>query len=504
MAVPVAARRLGSDEADQLRIISHQILRLADDLRNLHRTRVTHLLEASRRLMWLIVTLYLIFLIVGGGLIAVTSIAFNRGITSPLKRLAEATTKIAEGHLEERVPVRSSHEIGKLSHAFNVMADRLLTRETELETAQTQLEQRIREAQALYRLGTEISGLRDLNRILQFVVDSARELLHTDAAALSLLNPEQEALVVRAMSGSPEAFQLGVSVMRSFPLIGPLEAHSQYRHVMRPEYLRGHLSAVLSRGPKAIGVICVASRETREFTLAENELLSALATQAAIAIENARLNEEVQSVGILKERERIAREMHDGLAQSLALLHLRLQRAQQQAATANMVETARDLRDMAAIADHTYEEVRQSIFGLRTMVFRSLGLIPTLTEYLHDFSVQSGIPVSLDVPDGLAIHLPPEAEVQLLRIIQEALANVRKHAGANQAWVRLSRQDSWVQAIIEDDGQGFDPTILAKDDRRHVGLQSMRERAAGVGGRLEIDTAPGRGTRVKAWLPGEG
>jgi len=158
---------------------------------------------------------------------------------------------------------------------------------------------------------------------------------------------------------------------------------------------------------------------------------------------------------------------------------------------------------MAALTDKAYEEVRQSIFGLRTMVSHGLGLIPMLTEYLHEFSVQNRITVALEVADGQPIRLPPGSEVQLIRIIQEALTNVLKHAEATQACVRLSRRESWVQVIIEDDGQGFNPPILAGGDRRHVGLQSMRERAAGAGGRLEIDAVPGRGTRVTAWLPGE-
>ena len=93
------------------------------------------------------------------------------------------------------------------------------------------------------------------------------------------------------------------------------------------------------------------------------------------------------------------------------------------------------------------------------------------------------------------------AEVQVIRIVQEALANVRKHAGATQAWVRLSCHEAYVQAAIEDDGRGFDPALLKGNGRTHIGLQSMQERAASVGGGLHVDATPGRGTRVTAWLP---
>jgi signal transduction histidine kinase len=272
---------------------------------------------------------------------------------------------------------------------------------------------------------------------------------------------------------------------------------------MQPEFLRAHLAAPLCRGDTTIGMICVCSREPRAFSAAETELLTGLATQATIAIENARLYEEVRSLATLEERERIAREMHDGLAQALGLLHMKLRRAEENSVSADPPQISDALQEMTGITERAYEEVRQSIFGLRTMVSRGLGLIPTLTEYLHDFSAQNGIGVELELTDGRPIHLSPASEVQLIRIIQEALANIRKHAGAAHAWVRLQRQDSWVQVTIEDDGRGFDPATLMSPDRLHFGLQTMRERAEGLGGKLEIDTAPGRGTRVVATLPGE-
>ena len=150
-----------------------------------------------------------------------------------------------------------------------------------------------------------------------------------------------------------------------------------------------------------------------------------------------------------------------------------------------------------------YEEARQSIFGLRTFVSRRLGLVATLTEYLHEFSAQNGIKVALEVTGGSLGPLPPASEVQAIRIIQEALANVRKHAAAAHAWVRLQKDGSWLRVAIEDDGVGWDREASTSRDRLHFGLETMRERAEGLGGRVEIDTAPGRGTRVVATLPRE-
>jgi signal transduction histidine kinase len=283
------------------------------------------------------------------------------------------------------------------------------------------------------------------------------------------------------------------------------EARCRRCPLIRPDYARGYLAAPLQLGDERIGTIYVANREEREFAAAEAELLAGLATQAALAVERARLSRELQTLAAGVERERIAREMHDGLAQSLGLLHMKLsalgmkQSALGSAAGAPAMADA--LREMTHIAQHAYEEARQSIFGLRTFVSRGLGLVPTLTEYLHEFSAQNGIPVALEVADGSLGPLSPASEVQAVRIIQEALTNVRKHAAAGRAWVRLQKDGPWLRVSVEDDGVGWNREAPTSRDRLHFGLDTMRERAEGLGGTVEIDTAPGRGTRVVATLP---
>ncbi|MBI4537521.1 MAG: HAMP domain-containing protein [candidate division NC10 bacterium] len=510
LATPGRNWHLGPMDLAQLNIVSHQVMRKAEDLNTIHRAKVARLLQASGGMLQRIVGLYLAFLLLGGAVVALASLAFTRRIAAPLRGLADAALEIAEGHLDKRVAVHSLNEIGQLSHSFNVMADRLQSRERDLRTAHAELEQKVRETQALYRIGTEISGLHELDRILRSVVENARELLHSEAAALCMFTPEQNELVALATSGPPEAFRSGESKAtrnrpagRTAATPGELDGHLPRCTVMQPEFLRAHLAAPLRRGERAIGVICVCGREPRTFTTAETELLTGLATQAAIAIENSRLYEEVRSLATLEERGRIAREMHDGLTPVLGLLYMKLRQVQEPPAAGDAFQIADTLREMTAITEHAYEEVRQSIFGLRTMVSRGLGLVPTLTEYLHEFSAQTGIAVKLEVADGGPIRLSPASEVQLVRIIQEALTNVWKHAEAGRAWVRLDRQEPWVRVTIQDDGRGFDPTTPASSERRHFGLQTMRERAEGLGGKLDVDAAAGRGTRIVATLPGE-
>jgi nitrate/nitrite-specific signal transduction histidine kinase len=480
---------------------SHHVARWVEELSVLHRSRIERLLQSSQGLIGAIIVLYLAFILVAAALIGGASVAVSRGIAAPLREMARAARGMAEAHFDARIRVRFRNEIGQLAHAFNVMADRLQTRDRELRSARDDLEKKVQGAQALYRISTEIARLHQVDRILQSVVEKARELHRCDAAAICLFTPGQGDLVARATSGPPEAFVAEGDPPRCDPVPAEgYEARCLRCPLIRPDYARAYLAAPLQLGDDRIGTIYVAHREEREFAAADAELLAGLATQAALAIERARLSGELQSLATVAERERIAREMHDGLAQSLGLLHMKLSALGSATGPPAMADAIREVTQIAQLA---YEEARQSIFGLRTFVSRGLGLVPTLTEYLHEFSAQNGIPVALEVAEGPLGPLSPASEVQAVRIIQEALTNVRKHAAAGRAWVRLQKDGPWLRVSVEDDGVGWNREASTSRDRLHFGLDTMRERAEGLGGTVEIDTAPGRGTRVVATLPRE-
>jgi len=208
-----------------------------------------------------------------------------------------------------------------------------------------------------------------------------------------------------------------------------------------------------------------------------------------------------EAMAVLKERQRIARELHDSLAQSLGYLHLGLAVLERQINAGQMAEAHAELTELRKAARGAYEEARQAIFGLRSMVSRSLGLIPTLTEYLHDWSGQTAVPVDLQVDAEDATRLPPVVEVQLIGIIQEALANVRKHARARRVVVSVERRDEAARLAIHDDGRGFDPSAVAGGSNGGFGIETMRERAEAVGGKFTISSRPGQGTQVEVEFP---
>jgi len=364
------------------------------------------------------------------------------------------------------------------------------------------LRRKISETHALYRMGNEISGMTELDPILRWAVNKAQELLGMDAAALCLVSAGGDALFTRAHSGPQDVFRMTGPAIDRVPLDGPsADVCAAAPRVFQPGRIQAVLTTPLRRAEAVIGVLIVGSIAAREFSPDDNEICAALATQSAIAIDNARLYGEVQGTAVLEERRRLSREIHDGLAQTLGMLYLKIRHLQDRLAKPDSAAVATvGVEELAAISELAYEEARQSIFGLRTMVSRSLGLVPTLTEYLHEFGAQSGIEVSLGADGSTPIKLPPEVEVQMVRILQEALHNVRRHAEAKHAWVRVHQHDGLFTLTVEDDGKGWDRgqrTALGQ----HFGLQTMQERAENLDGTLTIDTAPGRGTRVTATVP---
>jgi len=205
-----------------------------------------------------------------------------------------------------------------------------------------------------------------------------------------------------------------------------------------------------------------------------------------------------QTSAVLLERDRIAREMHDSLAQVLGVLHLRLRSL---GTLPDVSATAREeLDDLADLSQEAYRDVREAILGLRESSRGDRTLLESLGAYVEKFSRQSQISTTLDASLDGDLRLSPECEVQVIRVIQEALTNVRKHSGARSARVQVDTTPAQTRFVVEDDGRGFDPAALPKD-RQGFGLHTMRERTEQVQGRLTIDSEPGRGTRVVVELP---
>ncbi len=413
-------------------------------------------------------------------------------VVAPLRVLTGAAQRIGRGDLTTPVAVESDDEVGILARTLEEMRSRL-------ERSLEEIRHRETRAQALYATSTQILTAGDRDQMLKSIVDQARTLLGREAAVLCLPESGTQRPVIVATGGPGEAFvrgHLGPQPVGGTAMCDPVRCG-----LLAPEYRAGHLFAPLTVGGQTLGHLCVGDRVSHETSDADRALLAGLANLAALAVENARLQAEVASVATVRERERIAREFHDGLAQAFSSLHAMAALARLRAERVGAEEVTRVLHEMEEVSGSAYEEIRQSIFGLRTVVADGPGLVPTIAEYLREFEARSGLHATVVVEDGAIPRLPAEVETQLVRIVGEALHNVWRHARARRAEVRIGIDGTMVQVTVEDDGVGFDPKANPPSDRRHYGLQTMRERAESVGGTLQIISAPGQGTRVVVWLP---
>ena len=214
----------------------------------------------------------------------------------------------------------------------------------------------------------------------------------------------------------------------------------------------------------------------------------------------ARLLEQQQVMTILSERERLARELHDGMAQALAASHFQASTAKLLLAQGETTQAAGCLDDLAAMTLQVEADVREYLLGAKTVISADRQFFPTLREYFVRFTRQYGLPIELTVPSELEEQgLAPAVEVQLLRIIQEALSNVRKHAQAQAAQVCFTVGQQQLRVAIVDDGRGFDPVAVASGGG--YGLRAMRERAEALGGSLTVCPGPAQGTEVVVLLP---
>ena len=379
-----------------------------------------------------------------------------------------------------------------------------------------ELARRRYQLEALYQIGLELSSIQDAGKNLGAVLDRVRGLLGSEVATIHLRDEISGALYCKALSGAhtgefmrqsllcgqhlaERVVNTGKPVMtRDFPF-DLMEGPDSFRFVGEDD-IRSALAVPLQVNGKAYGALFVGHRRRAAFASDELTLLSNLAHQISIALENLSLYQQVQNYAVLEERERLAREMHDGLAQTLTYLNAKIATVQEYLRQGKQGKVLEELALAREMLQEAHREVRRWIFNLKAKP-RDSDFLCTLNQYLQEFSRQNGTETRLITSIQGELTLPEAVEIQLSRIIQEALANVRKHADATRAWIAVEKNDKEVSFTVGDNGRGFAMNQEVGQDGHHFGLAIMRERAKSVGGILELYSAPGLGTRITVKLP---
>ncbi len=370
---------------------------------------------------------------------------------------------------------------------------------------------RMRDILTLMEVDRSVRAEGNLERLLGTVLGEMMSRVAAGAGGVFLLD-EEARLQLRFSAGiarptAPVSWKLGegivgrVAVEREPSVLERISAAD--RGAAGP-LLQAAGSAVLlplTADDRLLGVIVLSHPDEEHFDRDAIPFLGLLASQVSLAVGNATAYIQSEELAIVEERARIAREIHDGVAQLLAFTLLKLDlagklMAKDQAKASTALEQARET------VRETIKELRRSIFALRPVDLERYGFVETVKRYVVDFGQQNDIRVELDV--GELPTLSVKQEAVLFRIFQEAMHNVAKHARATEVGVKLgTSEDGMAFMAVSDDGHGFDP--IAVGDRvtsaGGLGLKQMRERVEARGGRLEVSSSSGSGTTVAAAIP---
>jgi signal transduction histidine kinase len=258
-----------------------------------------------------------------------------------------------------------------------------------------------------------------------------------------------------------------------------------------------YVGAPMRAKGQTIGVLGVVGTEGQEFSAEEVALLASIADQIGVAVDNARLYQQAERLAVVEERQRLARELHDSVTQSLYSCTLLTETARRSAAASALNEVQGYLTELGEITQQALKEMRLLVHELRPAALEQEGLVGALQQRIDAVEGRAGIQARLLVQGE--IRLEPAAEEALYRIGQEALNNALKHATASTVTVRIRAGKERVEMEIKDDGRGFHPRAVREGGG--MGLTTMRERAEQVEGALVVRSLPGEGTTVKIAVP---
>ncbi len=360
--------------------------------------------------------------------------------------------------------------------------------------------QRTLDLMTLYSVDQSIRAERNMRRLLSRITRTRAE--RTGAEARAAFLSDQDSVLRLAYAQDQQGEALGGRAVPAFAgrvaqAGGPLVATGAEAMAVFPE-ARSVLGLPMRDDDGLAGVIVLGGAEPDAFDDTHIPLLALMAGQATLAVRNARAHVYSEELAISDERARIAREIHDGVAQSLAFVAIKLDIVSRKMGDAP--DLAEEVRTASGLLREQIREVRRSIFALRPIDLERYGLLETMRRYVADFGEQNGVRTSLDVTGD--VSLLPSDEAVLFRILQESLNNVAKHAQASEVAVSLRGADR-VYLTVGDDGRGFNPAEASGrvSTAGGLGLTQMRERVEARGGHYRVESTPGQGTTVYADLP---
>ena len=431
-------------------------------------------------------------------------------VLEPVGELKRAIECIQQGDFGARVQRVTSDEFGTLAKGFNGMADHLqsLYRNLEAKVAEktVQLEEKSDRLQSLYEVTALVAKSGTLDELAKGFVRSVLRIARADGAALRWSDRSNQRFLMLASEGLPADLieheqcihagecHCGISgqtqPLRVFDLRQEPAGETAVKHCVRAGFA-SVVSIPIRLHERLMGELDLFFHAHVTPSESERSLLEALASHMASGMENLRVNALGKEDAVSQERLLLAGELHDSIAQTLAFLKIQVQLMHDALRSGDSAEIERVLAEIDEGVRESYGDVRELLMHFRTRA-NAEDIEQALGTTLRKFEHQSGLKASL-LMQGHGLPLPPDLQLQVLHILQEALSNVRKHARASRVWVEVRQQPEW-RFEVRDDGVGMPDE--AGTDETHVGMRIMRERAQRIGARVELLSTPGRGTSM--------
>ncbi len=471
--------------------------------------------RVTRRGVW--ATLVLILCL------GLTVIWTAKRIVRPVPRLAQAARKIAQGDLETPVRVQGNRELGELAENFEIMRYNLQSSRQQLTEWARELEHRVaqrsQEVTALSGVIAFASRSQSRTELLDTALNLALGVMDAEMGGIWIVD-KTDTLHLRAQQGFDR--ELGrelTSFATGEGLLGQVQATGQpiairniseapllARVIVKARALHAFAAVPLHIHGRNLGVLGVFSRSAQPFSPEALSLAASIAQQIALTLDNMALFEQVEgqarSVARLHERERIAAEIHDSMAQTHGYVYLQVDNLAEEVQSLPRTVIKRQLIKLRDIIAQLSQETRQFIAQLRDVPPPPpTRLDETIRREIERLRPELQADIDLSLAQAEALLLPEAIGAELARIIGEAIRNAQRHGQAQTIRIEVERQNGRASLSIRDNGLGFDPDQPPPDDgRRHFGLSVMQARAARIGGSLTIDSQPGAGTAVRvAW-----
>lgn len=446
-------------------------------------------------------------------LIVVLYFLLQRNLVRPLNALRNWADDLHAGKLTSRLTPQGTPEFYLLAQNINNLSDKLqaLTEDmrSQVQEQTYHIAQKTRSLEIIYDVAASINISRDLDDLLTRFLHTLKEVVKARAAVVRLSTDDNQmrlvastglddAVIQREQFIPAETCLCGSAYNKGMILYEPDIKHCD-QIIGRPFFNEGNVGMIVVPLQYRDRILGVYNLFVEADTVVEsdeiNELLTSIGRHLGMAIEKSRLDDEANRLSIMEERTRIAHELHDSLAQTLASLRFQVRVLDENLRLGEEPAVWHELEKIENNLDEAYAELRELITHFRAPIDRR-GIVPAVEQLVNRFRNQTGTAIFLQ-QEWNVVQLPASVEVEVLRIIQESLNNIRKHSQAQNVRVILrSTPQGECEILLEDDGVGMNTGSNPDTHRDHYGLHIMAERAKRINGEIRIESEPGEGTRI--------